>query len=214
MRDLPELPPWLTLTIERYKIISLISYCFGILTLMALFVALTYKTAATTTVSAAESIVEAPVLSHTVVNIDPAKLLALQEAQRVVGPVWPLRGNITTQYGVPHRPWQHTHTGIDISSGQSSGRAPITTFKEGVVADVVRSSSNYGNHIIVDHGSGITSLYGHLSSIRVTEGQQVRPGDVLGYEGSTGASTGTHLHFQIMKDGSPVSPWPFIPGRP
>lgn len=152
----------------------------------------------------------------------PASVAAQPEAVAPATPVqqpaqssvWPLRGHVTTEFGVPHRPFQPRHTGIDISSYLSSGRVGITPFREGVVIDVVRSSRGLGNHIIIDHGGGLTSTYAHLSSINVSEGQRVKPGDTIGYEGTTGTSTGTHLHFEIRENGNPVNPRKYISNNP
>lgn len=129
------------------------------------------------------------------------------------GVVWPIQGKVTTQFGEPHLPYQATHTGIDISSARPIGVTPITVFKAGTVVAVNRSGG-FGNHVIVDHGGGITSLYGHMADIQVLVGQQVKPGDVLGHEGSSGVSTGTHLHFEIRQNGTPVNPHAFVPGSP
>lgn len=120
--------------------------------------------------------------------------------------LWPLRGDITTQFGVPHQPYQVTHTGIDISSGNAAGVTAIKPFKPGKVVDVIYSGFGLGNHLVIDHGNGISSVYGHLSSISVKPGQRVDSGTVLGSEGSTGASTGPHLHFEIRLNGQPVNP--------
>ena len=126
---------------------------------------------------------------------------------------WPLNGVITTEFGEPHWPYQGTHTGIDISSHNPAGGAAITPFKAGRVAQVVYSDYGLGNRVILDHG-GITSVYAHLSSITVREGQAVRPGNVLGHEGSTGTATGTHLHFEVRKNGIPINPRGFLTGNP
>lgn len=123
---------------------------------------------------------------------------------------WPLRGHVTTEFGVPHHPYQPRHTGMDISSYLPSGRIGITPFREGVVIETVRSSRGLGNHIVIDHGGGLTSTYAHLSVISVAEGQTVKPGDTIGREGSTGTSTGTHLHFEIRENGTPVNPRKYI----
>jgi murein DD-endopeptidase MepM/ murein hydrolase activator NlpD len=128
--------------------------------------------------------------------------------------VWPIHGTITTLFGVPHWPYQPVHSGIDISDGRSSGVTPIKPFKPGRVVDIVHSYSGLGNHVVIDHGGGITSVYAHLSSIAVQEGQNVDKTTVLGYEGSTGASTGTHLHFEIRVNGQPVDPRKYIAGQP
>jgi murein DD-endopeptidase MepM/ murein hydrolase activator NlpD len=128
--------------------------------------------------------------------------------------IWPIHGIITTQFGVPELPYQAIHTGLDISDGKFSGITPIKPFKPGRVAEVVRSKSGLGNHVVIDHGGGMTSVYGHLYSISVAVGQTVDQGTTLGYEGSTGASTGTHLHFEIRINGQPVNPKQFISGQP
>jgi murein DD-endopeptidase MepM/ murein hydrolase activator NlpD len=127
---------------------------------------------------------------------------------------WPIHGAITTGFGVPHWPYQPTHTGLDISDGHPAGVTPIHAFKPGRVIQTVRSYSGYGNHVIIDHGAGITSLYGHLASIAVQPGQMVDSSATLGFEGSTGASTGTHLHFEIRLNGQPVNPLQYVSGRP
>jgi murein DD-endopeptidase MepM/ murein hydrolase activator NlpD len=130
-----------------------------------------------------------------------------------VAPVWPIHGKVTTEFGVPHQPWQRTHTGIDISSAKPSGVTVVTVFEPGTVVDISRSGG-YGNHVTVDHGGGLTSLYGHLNDISVRAGQAVRPGDVLGHEGRTGTATGTHLHFEVLLNGTPVNPHRYVPGSP
>lgn len=123
---------------------------------------------------------------------------------------WPLGGEITTNFGVPHWPYQPTHTGIDISDGQPSGTTAIKPFKPGKVVDTVSSYSGLGHHLVVDHGDGITSVYAHLASISVRPGQDVDKSTILGFEGTTGASTGTHLHFEIKVNGQPVNPLQYI----
>lgn len=130
------------------------------------------------------------------------------------GATWPIRGRITTQFGVPHWPYQPTHTGIDISDGRASGITPIYPFMPGRVIDTVYSRYRLGNHVVVDHGDGMTSLYAHLSSIDVSVGQIVDQDTVLGLEGSTGASTGTHLHFEIRINNQAVDPRLYIEGDP
>jgi hypothetical protein len=130
------------------------------------------------------------------------------------GPVWPMHGAITTEFGTPHRPYQHTHTGMDISDGQRSGVTPIKPFRPGKVVDAIRSNRGLGNHVIVDHGNGVTSVYAHLYSIAVHIGQEVTIDTVLGTEGSTGVSTGTHLHFEIRVNGQAANPRHFISGQP
>lgn len=126
---------------------------------------------------------------------------------------WPIHGEITTLFGVPELPYEAIHTGLDISDGTYPGTTPIKPFKPGKVVEVIRGGG-LGNHVVIDHGGGITSVYGHLYSISVHVGQKVDKNSIIGFEGSTGVSTGTHLHFEIHKNGQPVNPLDYIPGRP
>lgn len=128
--------------------------------------------------------------------------------------VWPVHGAITTLFGVPHWPYQPTHTGLDISDGRAPGTTSVRSFKPGRVIEAIRSNSGFGNHVVIDHGNGLTSLYGHLASISVQVGQMVDTTTILGLEGTTGASTGTHLHFEIQVNGQPVDPFQYVKGRP
>ncbi|HET8708675.1 MAG TPA: M23 family metallopeptidase [Candidatus Saccharimonadales bacterium] len=127
--------------------------------------------------------------------------------------MWPIHGVITTEFGVPEPPYQPIHTGIDISDGKAPGVTPVHPFKPGKVIAVIHGGG-LGNHVIVDHGHGVTSVYGHLNSTSVQVGQEVTHSTVLGYEGTTGVSTGTHLHFEIRVDGQAANPHGFIPGQP
>jgi murein DD-endopeptidase MepM/ murein hydrolase activator NlpD len=126
---------------------------------------------------------------------------------------WPIAGRVTTPFGAPHRPYQPVHTGLDISDGKPSGVTKVYPFKPGIVIETKHSRFGYGNHVIVDHGDGLTSLYGHLAAIHVKEGQRVDNSLSLGLKGSTGSSTGPHLHFEIRKNGRPVNPYPYLNGR-
>jgi len=135
-------------------------------------------------------------------------------AQDDTAPQWPIHGAITEEFGVPHWPWQPLHTGIDISDGAAQGVTPIRAFKPGRVIVVTHSNSGFGNHVIIDHGNGLTSLYGHMYATAVQVGQVVDKNTVLGYEGTTGASTGVHVHFEIDLNGQPVNPHQYVQGQP
>lgn len=128
--------------------------------------------------------------------------------------LWPIKGQITTRFGVPHWPYQPVHTGIDISDGQRPGVTPIKPFRPGRVTEVIHSNLGLGNHVVVDHGQGLTSVYAHLHTITVQVGQQVGNQTQLGTEGSTGASTGTHLHFEIRQYGQAIDPHQHIGSHP
>jgi len=99
-------------------------------------------------------------------------------------------------------PQGHLHTGVDLA-------APVGTPVRATLAGVARvlvSATGYGLHVVVDHGGGLTSLYGHLSAVSVVDGAAVEAGEVVGAVGSTGNSTGPHLHFEIRRDGIPEDP--------
>lgn len=127
--------------------------------------------------------------------------------------IWPIHGMITTEFGVPEPPYEPIHTGIDISDGKPAGVTPVKAFRIGRVIDV-EHTGGLGNHVVVDHGNGVTSVYGHMSSIVVSVGQEVDTTTTLGYEGSTGVSTGPHVHFEIRVNGQATNPHQFIPGLP
>jgi murein DD-endopeptidase MepM/ murein hydrolase activator NlpD len=82
---------------------------------------------------------------------------------------------------------------------------PIYACRAGTVV-VASAQGGYGNAVVIDHGGGMATLYGHQSRLGVSEGQQVNAGDVIGYAGSTGYSTGPHLHFEVRMSGNPVDP--------
>src|SRR5665811_1555251 len=123
---------------------------------------------------------------------------------------WPVKGVITLEFGESNWPYQIFHTGIDIANPVGIQGDPITPFMEGKVIYAGEIFWGFGKHIIIDHGDNISSIYAHLSKIYVYPGQKVMPGDIIGLEGSTGWSTGPHLHFQINVYGLPVNPRIFL----
>lgn len=127
-----------------------------------------------------------------------------------VNVTWPVNGVITNEFGETHLPYYLFHSGIDIANPQGTTGDPITVFMPGKVIYEGEIFWGFGKHIIVDHGDNITSLYGHLDKISVVKDQEVEPGDIIGLEGSTGWSTGAHLHFQINIFGIPVNPRTFF----
>ena len=123
------------------------------------------------------------------------------------GYIWPVDSRyITSTVGGRSSPGgvgSTNHKGTDI--GRVGYTSPIYAAKAGTVI-VSQYSSSYGNYVVVSHGSGNTTLYGHMSSRKVEVGQYVKQGDVLGITGSTGNSTGPHLHFEVTENGVRVNP--------
>lgn len=101
------------------------------------------------------------------------------------------------------------HNGMDIASENGTG-TEILAAAEGKVVKVERNNTGYGYHIIIDHGSGVQTLYAHLHDIYVELGQEVKAGEIIGTMGSTGNSTGIHLHFELQINGEYVDPYEFI----
>jgi len=121
----------------------------------------------------------------------------------------PVKGRISSPYGYRIHPIykvRKLHTGIDIAAPSGT---PMRCAGDGTVVHSARWGG-YGNCIIVDHGGGLATLYGHCSRLAVTKGQSVTQGQVIGYVGSTGLSTGPHVHFEVRKDGRPVNPEPYL----
>ena len=102
------------------------------------------------------------------------------------------------------------HAGMDFSSRTGT---PIFATGDGVVERADNNASGYGNHIVIRHGYGYETLYGHLSKYKVRSGQRVKRGDIIGYVGSTGRSEAPHLHYEVHKNGEVVNPLNFYYGN-
>jgi murein DD-endopeptidase MepM/ murein hydrolase activator NlpD len=123
--------------------------------------------------------------------------------------LWPVLGPITSSFGEREDPFNGEgafHSGVDISA---SFGAPVRAAADGVV-QLAGMESGYGREVILDHGNGIETLYGHLSGFAVTAGQQVREGQVIGYVGMSGRSTGPHLHYEVRIHNTPVNPHRYL----
>ncbi len=166
------------------------------------------------------------ILTQTGINIVSGKLVSVDSSTNTVeihdptsgkiittinSPmIWPVKGVTSLEFARPHLPYQLFHTGIDIANAERKIGDDITPFMDGTVTYAGQTATGYGKHIIIDHGDNITSLYGHLDKVLVYKGQKVKIEDVIGKMGSTGWSTGPHLHFQINVFGIPVNPRTFL----
>jgi murein DD-endopeptidase MepM/ murein hydrolase activator NlpD len=128
---------------------------------------------------------------------------------------WPETGPITQGFGCttfPFEPWdpncptKHFHSGIDIAAPCGNN---ITAADSGI-AHTYYSNYGFGNHIIIVHGNGWVSVYGHMTAFVIGDGQIVHRGQLIGYEGDSGNSTGCHLHFEIDLNGNPMNPLAYL----
>jgi murein DD-endopeptidase MepM/ murein hydrolase activator NlpD len=123
--------------------------------------------------------------------------------------MWPVEGPVTGSFGERIDPFNGEgafHTGVDISAAY--GQAVIAP-ADGAVA-FAGESGGYGRLVILEHGQGISTRYGHLASFAVAEGQRVRRGDVIGYVGRSGRTTGPHLHYEVRIQDVPVNPHKYL----
>jgi murein DD-endopeptidase MepM/ murein hydrolase activator NlpD len=136
---------------------------------------------------------------------------ALRE-RAAVPSLWPVAGTLESGYGVRRNPFggysYESHEGQDIEADMGT---PVDAAASGTVT-VAGVQNGYGNVVYIDHGNGLSTRYGHLSRIDVEVGQQIKRGERLGFVGSTGRSTGPHLHYEVRINNQPVNPRPYLPG--
>jgi murein DD-endopeptidase MepM/ murein hydrolase activator NlpD len=123
--------------------------------------------------------------------------------------LWPVIGHLTGTFGERMDPFSGEgafHTGVDISSQYGDS---VRVSADGMVIEA-DERAGYGRLVVVDHGFGLTTYYGHLSSFNVHAGQQVRRGDTIGNVGVSGRSTGPHLHYEVRINGAPVNPMRYL----
>lgn len=122
---------------------------------------------------------------------------------------WPVKGNITSSYGRREHPKsgeEDFHTGIDINSNPGT---PVTATGEGIVSFSGWNGGS-GNIVVIEHGFGYSTFYAHNKMNVVKVGQCIKRGDIISYVGSTGNTTGPHLHYEVWKNGRPVNPKPYL----
>jgi murein DD-endopeptidase MepM/ murein hydrolase activator NlpD len=136
-----------------------------------------------------------------------------QALARATPTIWPVAGWLSSAFGGRADPFNGSadfHPGLDISANRGT---PVFATADGTV-QAAKYSGNYGNAVLIDHGFGIATRFAHLSGFAVRAGQQVRRGQVVGYVGSTGRATSSHLHYEILLNGRAVNPMPLLTARP
>jgi len=134
-----------------------------------------------------------------------ASVESQQALARSTPSIWPLAGWLSSGFGTRRDPFDGTsdfHSGLDIAATKG---APVRATADGTVK-AAAFNGNYGNAVLVEHGFGISTRYGHLSRFAVRAGQEIRRGEVIGYVGSTGRATGSHLHYEILLNGQAINP--------
>jgi murein DD-endopeptidase MepM/ murein hydrolase activator NlpD len=127
--------------------------------------------------------------------------------------VWPVVGHITDSFGARLDPFSGEgafHTGIDVASDYG---APVHATADGVVT-IAENHTGYGRLVVIDHGFGITTWYAHLSAYSAIPGTRVKRGEVIGYTGISGRSTGPHVHYEVRLNNAPVNPWRYMRSLP
>jgi murein DD-endopeptidase MepM/ murein hydrolase activator NlpD len=135
---------------------------------------------------------------------------AMQLSNLGVAPtLWPVVGEITGHFGERLDPFSGEgafHAGLDIASHYGDA---VHATADGDVIEVTREPG-YGRLVVIDHGFGVTTWYGHLSAFNTQVGMHVKAGDVIGFEGQSGRSTGPHLHYEVRINNTPVNPWRYL----
>ncbi|RIE05812.1 M23 family metallopeptidase [Candidatus Cryosericum terrychapinii] len=152
---------------------------------------------------------EDQLIRSVIAGCDPAVASQLQPVAELA---WPLTGpmKVTSPYGERMHPIigeETFHRGVDLRAHYGS---PILAPADGVVL-YIGSKTTYGNMVVVLHGGGIATVYGHLWKFAVHPYERVKKGQLLGYTGDTGFSTGPHLHFEVRQDGEPTNPLEWLP---
>jgi murein DD-endopeptidase MepM/ murein hydrolase activator NlpD len=125
--------------------------------------------------------------------------------------IWPVLGHVTDSFGARLDPFSGEgafHTGVDVASDYG---APVHATADGVIT-IAENHAGYGRLVVVDHGFGITTWYAHLSAFSAIPGARVKRGEVLGYTGISGRSTGPHVHYEVRMNNAPINPWRYMKG--
>jgi murein DD-endopeptidase MepM/ murein hydrolase activator NlpD len=127
--------------------------------------------------------------------------------------IWPVLGHITDSFGERLDPFSGEgafHTGVDVATDYG---APVHATADGIVT-IAENHAGYGRLVVIDHGFGITTWYAHLSSFSAIPGARIKRGEVVGYTGISGRSTGPHVHYEVRMNNAPINPWRYMRATP
>jgi murein DD-endopeptidase MepM/ murein hydrolase activator NlpD len=144
-------------------------------------------------------------------NFFGARGIGIADAAAYIPTLWPIMGPITSSFGQREDPILGNgegefHSGIDISAPNG---IPIRATGDGIVQEA-QMSNGYGREVVIDHGHGVETVYGHMSGFAVIAGQTVVRGQVIGYVGHSGRTTGSHLHYEVRIRNTPVNPHKYL----
>jgi septal ring factor EnvC (AmiA/AmiB activator) len=127
--------------------------------------------------------------------------------------MWPVLGHVTDGFGERLDPFSGEgafHTGVDVATDYG---APVHATADGLVT-IAENHAGYGRLVVIDHGFGITTWYAHLSSFSAVAGSRIKRGEVIGYTGISGRSTGPHVHYEVRMNNAPINPWRYMKSTP
>jgi len=145
-----------------------------------------------------------------VLNLRRMASIAHERMLAAIPSLNPVGGGIAAAFGWRTNPWPEFHKGLDLEANYGT---PVHATAAGTVASA-GWDGGFGMKVDIDHGNGYHTWYAHLSRANVTPGQRVTKGELIALSGSSGSSTGPHLHYQLMYDGQPIDPEPFLRGVP
>lgn len=146
-----------------------------------------------------------------VLNLRRMASIARERMIAAIPSLNPVNGTIAAGFGYRTDPWPEFHKGVDLAADYGT---EVRASAAGTVASAGWDAGGFGNKVDIDHGNGYHTWYAHLSRIAVSAGQRVTKGQPIAFVGSTGESTGPHLHYQVMYEGNPIDPQPFLSGVP
>ncbi len=150
-------------------------------------------------------------LAFRVLNLRRMASFARERMIAAIPSLNPVRGEVAAGFGWRTNPWPEFHKGVDLAANYGDA---VHAAAAGTVVSAGWDPGGFGIKVDIDHGNGYHTWYAHLSRVAVQAGQHVTKGEPIAFVGSTGESTGPHLHYQVMYDGQPIDPAPFLTGVP